>query len=262
MPARRILLVDADPETAPLISRTLEQAGYTIAAVANCAAALAAMRDVRPELVISNATSAGADGIDLTNALRPFGVPILLLTMRDVLYNREAILERARLLVERVGSGATARHVVDRLDAPVGAMARSEAAVRPFRSALRARTGGDFPASPHAPQPMIALERGDSDVYVNGHTAHLTRTEFGILSRLIAADGACVTYDALLQDVWGAPYRGARHLLQVHLQRLRLKLAQAGAPRDIIRNRWRVGYAVDAVLSEGWAPTLARQRAG
>lgn len=59
MPAERILVVDADTETAPLISRTLEHDGFDVQTVPDCAAALAAVQEFHPRLVISNATSCG-----------------------------------------------------------------------------------------------------------------------------------------------------------------------------------------------------------
>lgn len=52
----------------------------------------------------------------------------------------------------------------------------------------------------------------------------LTRTEFGLLKVLLEADGAVLTRQEILDDVWGEDYFGGSNIVDVHIKRLRNKL--------------------------------------
>ncbi len=265
MTARRILVMDADADTASLIASTLEHDGVRVRTVPDCATATEAVREFQPQLVINNATSCGADGIDLSRTLQESTAPILVLTLRDVLHNREAIRDRVQALLCRPEANKADGPVVERLETPAPDLDSRTSPVVPTFYTRRAAHVSESTLSGSIANPALALDHAILDIYANGHPANLTPTEFGVMSRLVAANGSIVSYQTLLDHVWGAAYHDARHLLQVHMQRLRLKLENAGAPRDIIRNRWGVGYALDPAVVEATrasAPTPKRQLAG
>lgn len=128
-----------------------------------------------------------------------------------MLYNRDAMLDRARLLLCHPHPENSARPLVERLDVPVADVDRGTAPKRPAIFALSPLPAAESAISGSTAQPALALDPAVPDVYVNGHAAHLTPTEFNIMSHLVAGNGSIVTYDSLIERLWGAPYQGERH---------------------------------------------------
>ena len=61
-------------------------------------------------------------------------------------------------------------------------------------------------------------------VWRGPHPLSLTRKEFGILETLLAADGALVSAEELLEHVWDAQADPFSNIVSVTLTRLRRKL--------------------------------------
>lgn len=240
----RVLVVDDDATSARVLIRTLQEYGFRVQAAANRTEDVGPARTFDPQLIISNVSTSGADGLRLARQLEAGAqIPLMLITVRDVLHNRTELLERASALLSRpAGQGAPV--VVTRQ--------ASDLVQRPAN--ISTRNGADAAGA------SIAVDVHQRDAVVGGAGVQLTRTEFGIISVLVEQLGRVVPYDALLERIWGPPYRGERHLLQVHMQRLRLKLAAAGASRDAIRNRWGIGYVVDRASFVGGTQEAASER--
>ncbi|MDE0705407.1 MAG: response regulator [Rhodospirillaceae bacterium] len=67
--ARRILLIDDDDLLRAAIGELLESSGYTVASAGSGDAGLAMFRTARPDLVITDLSMPGPDGIDVVRAL-------------------------------------------------------------------------------------------------------------------------------------------------------------------------------------------------
>jgi two-component system, OmpR family, response regulator MtrA len=82
----RIVVADDDEDIRDLVSFKLRQSGHEVTAVADGAAALAACRAERPELVLLDVMMPGMSGLDAAQALRrdpeTSGLPIIMLTAR------------------------------------------------------------------------------------------------------------------------------------------------------------------------------------
>jgi DNA-binding response OmpR family regulator len=85
--------------------------------------------------------------------------------------------------------------------------------------------------SRRAPSVPPVLHRGDLAVDLarhrasrGGRTLSLTRKEFGILEALLAADGALVSAEELLEHVWDAHADPFSNIVSVTMARLRRKL--------------------------------------
>ena len=82
-----------------------------------------------------------------------------------------------------------------------------------------------------------------------GQNIFATPTEFKMLVLLAQRFPAVVTYEQMIMDVWGRDYDPFdefknRHLLRVNTTRLRKRLREAGAPRDLIRTVEGIGYVL------------------
>lgn len=82
-----ILVADDDPDIRDLVVFKLTQAGHSVRAVSDGAAALAAIRDERPDLAILDVMMPGLSGFDVLRAVgqdpATADLPVILLTARS-----------------------------------------------------------------------------------------------------------------------------------------------------------------------------------
>ena len=81
-----ILVADDDPDIRDLVVFKLEQAGFAVRAVADGSAALTALEDLTPDVVVLDVMMPGLSGLDVLRQIRTMdrldGVKVLLLTAR------------------------------------------------------------------------------------------------------------------------------------------------------------------------------------
>jgi DNA-binding response OmpR family regulator len=101
--------------------------------------------------------------------------------------------------------------------------------------------------SRRAPSAPPILRRGDLTVDRARHRASrgsqslsLTRKEFGILETLLAADGAVVTAEELLEHVWDAEVDPFSNIVSVTMTRLRRKLGDPPLIETVIGKGYRM----------------------
>ena len=122
--------------------------------------------------------------------------------------------------------------------------------------------------TPHGPRPLpLRLDRRRQTVQAGAAQVHLTPTELRLLACLLDHAGTVLTYDQLLEHVWGcAPGTGSPELVRTHVMNLRRKLARLPggpdietAPRAGYRLRFAPEPGCDDALPNPWA---ARPAAG
>ena len=98
-------------------------------------------------------------------------------------------------------------------------------------------------------------------VFLNGDPIPLTRTEFDILAALSSRPGAVWSRRQLIDAVWGEPWVGNDHLVDVHVGHLRRKLGDDPTePRFVFTVRgWATGWEPgdDAAAGDGDARAAA-----
>src|SRR5438046_7644664 len=83
-PMKTILVVDDEPKISQLARDYLEHAGFNVLIAGDGNAALTAVRQRHPDLVVLDLGLPGVDGLDVTRQLRRDStVPIVMLTARD-----------------------------------------------------------------------------------------------------------------------------------------------------------------------------------
>jgi two-component system, OmpR family, KDP operon response regulator KdpE len=80
------------------------------------------------------------------------------------------------------------------------------------------------------------------EVFRGDERAHLTPTEYKLLSALIRHAGRVVTHRQLLQEVWGANYADQTHYLRVYMAQLRHKLERDPTRPRLLTTEPGVGY--------------------
>jgi DNA-binding response OmpR family regulator len=216
----RVLVVDDEPDIATLIKHTLERTGDArVDVVTTGDAALQAVRDAPPDLLILDLNLPAVDGTEVCRLLRArpttAQLPIIMLTARTGESDRVSGLDLG------ADDYITKPFSLRELAARVRAVLRRRTA---------AKTGG------------MAIYRGrhlaaDFDaviVTVDGAPVRLTRREFDLLRCLVENRNRVLSRDRLLERVWGYDQSIETRSVDVHVGRLRSKLGAAGAQIETV----------------------------
>jgi two-component system cell cycle sensor histidine kinase/response regulator CckA len=176
-PGGRILIVEADPEVRGYLTQLLGDR-WSIMAVADGRAALQAAHDQTPDLVISDVTTPGLDGMELLRILRAdplrARVPVVLLSSRAEEESRSEALEAGA--DDYLVRPFSARELVARVESTI-ALARlreqGEAAVRVseerYRAFIEQSSEGVWRIEVDQPVP-VTLPADDQIDHFYGHT--------------------------------------------------------------------------------------------
>ena len=211
-PARRILIVDDDPDIRDLLRTLLERAGYLVDSADDGKAALRQFYATTPDLVILDVTMPELDGWGTLERIRDLSdVPVLMLTART------AELEKVRGLT----AGAD-----DYVPKPFG---RQELLAR--IQALLRRAGGERKTLEAYADSYLSIDYAQRTVTVQGREISLTPLEFRLLTTFTQNPSQVLSRDQLLELVWGDTYGVSADQVKLYVGYLRRKLNPA-APND------------------------------
>lgn len=228
----QVLVVDDDPHIRQLLVFALEKAGLSAREAADGEAALAAVAQQPPDLVVLDINMPKLDGLEVCRRLRAQGdLPILFLSSRDD--------EIDRVLGIELGGD----DYVVKPFSPREVTARIQAILR------RAR-----PPSGASERALLTHGRLtlDTDAWTtrwDDTEAALTVTEFGILKILMAAPSRVFTRDAIIDRLHGPGFAITDRTIDSHVRNLRGKFAALGG-HDVVETRAGVGYRLGACLGQ------------
>ena len=221
----RILAVDDDPQTLRYVRDALSRAGYTPVVTADPDEALRIVESDRPDLVVLDLMLPGRDGIELMKSILDIAeIPVIFLSA----YGRDEIIARA------FDDGAV--DYVVKPFSPTELVARVRGAIR-----RRLTTSSAEPSEPFVLRDLT-IDYAERRVRVAGRAVHLTPREYEMLFELSVNAGRVVTFDAMLDRVWGIRHSGARGSVRTYVKRLRRKLGESAASPKYIFAEPRVGY--------------------
>jgi two-component system, OmpR family, phosphate regulon response regulator PhoB len=231
--SHRILVVDDEPDITALVAYHLAKAGYRVSTAANGPDALKAAREERPDIVILDVMLPGVSGYDVLDELRRRDetkeVGVILLTAR-----REEP-DRIRGLTLGADDYLTKPFSPHELALRVSALLR--------RLGAPAVAGGStVTAGP------ISIDRSAHKVSVGGEELVLTATEYKLLITLVERRGRVQSRPQLLETVWEAQPDIQTRTVDMHVQRLRTKLGEAG---DLIETVRGFGYRFKSAEKSG-----------
>ncbi|HWE90290.1 MAG TPA: response regulator transcription factor [Pseudonocardiaceae bacterium] len=117
---------------------------------------------------------------------------------------------------------------------------------------VRALARRSTPATPPMLRAMdVALDPAKRTVYRGGELVELTRKEFGVLEVLLAAGGAVVSSEELLERVWDENADPFTTTVRVTVMTLRKKLGEPGIIDTVVGAGYRVPSAGASDLEVG-----------
>ncbi|MGA6168398.1 response regulator [Amycolatopsis magusensis] len=202
-----VLVVDDEPQIVRALRINLSARGYKVITAHDGTAALRAVAETKPDVVVLDLGLPDMDGTEVIAGLRGWTtVPIIVLSARGDSSDKVAALD----------AGAD-----DYVTKPFGMdelLARLRAAVR--RSAVSGTEDGSAVVETDA----FTIDLAAKKVLRDGAEVHLTKTEWGVLELLVRNRGRLVAQKQLLHEVWGPSYDTESHYLRVYVAQLRRKL--------------------------------------
>jgi DNA-binding response OmpR family regulator len=218
----RVLIVEDDRRLADVVREDLEECGHVADIVGDGATALqAAASTAYDVLLLDVMLGPGLDGYELCALLRERGVAsgVIMLTALD------AVNDRVRGLRAGADDYIVKPFALSELAARIDAVTRRQSMQRATPLELRG----------------IRLEPMARRASASGRALELTRKEFDLLELLMSNAGIALSKDRVLEHVWGFDAPGDPNLVEVHMARLRRKIAMAGGD-DCIATIRNVGY--------------------
>jgi DNA-binding response OmpR family regulator len=216
-----VLVIEDEPNLRTLLSRVLDEAGFSVALATNGGDGLGAALAHPRDLVILDLMLPDISGVDVLRALlasRP-DTPVLVLS---------SVPEIARR-VEVLGLGAA-----DFLAKPFAnaeLLARIKARLRPQHTPVPIREQRYLRGA------GVELDLELRELLVDGRRIELPQREFVLLWHLLRRRGEICTRQELLAAVWGIEFDTKTNVVDVYVGRLRSKLASDNI--ETVRN---VGY--------------------
>ncbi len=218
----RVLAVDDDPQALRYVRDALLKSGYTPVVTGDPEEALRLVGEEKPDLVLLDLMLPGTDGIELMKDILGAGdVPVIFLSA----YGRDELIARA------FDMGA--------VDYVVKPFSPTELAAR-IRAALRKRAASE-PSDPYV-LGDLTIDYAERRVTLGGCPLPLIAMEYRLLAELSANAGRLLTYEHLLERVWGEKSSGDVRPMRTIVSKLRRKLGDHADNPTYIFTEPRVGY--------------------
>src|SRR4051812_30674506 len=208
-PPTRVLLVDDEEHITELVSMGLTYNGFEVERASSGRAALEAVDQRRPDLVVLDVMLPDLDGFEVARRVRQAEgagtrVPIIFLTAKDTTQDKVEGL--------RLGSD-------DYVTKPFSI----EELIERVKAVLR-RSSGAGPGERRLSYADLELDEDTRDVWRAGRLIELTPTEYRLLHYLLSNARKVLTRDQILEHVWDYTFAGNASVLETYVSYLRHKI--------------------------------------
>ena len=224
--AKKILVVDDEPQIVKVVKAYLEKAGFQVVTAATGSAALSEFDKEKPDFMILDLNLPGIDGLEVCRTIRrQSGIPILMLTAR--------VEETDKLIGLEIGAD----------DYVIKPFSPREVVAR-VRTILRRATPDSTRTSIiQAGDLVINLE--DHTVTVSEKQVDLTPTEFEILVVLAKQPKRVFSRLQIMESAQGSAFEGYERTIDAHIKNIRLKLEPDPKKPVYIHTVFGVGYKLE-----------------
>jgi len=230
----RVLIVDDDRDFVEMVREYLLPEGFSVEAAYDFATGLAAANSEKQEILVLDVMLPGGSGFELLRSLRAHStLPVLLLTGRGEAVDRIVGLE--------IGADDYLPKPCD----PRELVARIRAILRRTRPPQSADNGDWIRVG------EISLSPGLRSVKCGERELDMTSIEFNVLEYLLKNRGSVVSRESLAEAALGRKLGLLDRSIDVHVSRLRRKLADCVSQREeLIKAVRGTGYVYAAMRTD------------
>ena len=224
---QKILIVDDDENIANLISLYLTKECYETRIEHDGQSALDAFKEYAPNLILLDIMLPGLDGYEVCREIRRESkVPIIMLSAKTEVFDKVLGLEL----------GAD-----DYISKPFD----SKELVARVKAVLRRYTEAPAPVEKKPDEKRVEykdliINLSNYEVIYKGKPVEMTPREIELLYFLASSPNQVFTREQLLDHIWGYEYAGDTRTVDVHIKRIREKIADTD--QWSIGTVWSVGY--------------------
>lgn len=224
---QKILIVDDDENIANLISLYLTKECYETRIEHDGQSALDAFKEYAPNLILLDIMLPGLDGYEVCREIRRESkVPIIMLSAKTEVFDKVLGLE--------LGADD---YIIKPFD--------SKELVARVKAVLRRYTEAPAPVEKKPDEKRVEykdliINLSNYEVIYKGKPVEMTPREIELLYFLASSPNQVFTREQLLDHIWGYEYAGDTRTVDVHIKRIREKIADAD--QWSIGTVWSVGY--------------------
>jgi DNA-binding response OmpR family regulator len=219
-----ILVVEDEENIREVVGRYLEREGFNVREAADGYAALDAIADQEPDLIVMDLMLPGIDGLTLTRQVQQqSGIPIIILTARGDTSDRIRGLDWGA--DDYLPKPFSPRELVSRIHAVLRRVGEATITELAFGN--------------------VTMAQASRQVEKDGEPVSLTAREFDLLWFMASNPSQVFSRETLLENVWGPDFIGDSSTVTVHMRHLREKIElEPSSPRHLV-TVWGVGYRFD-----------------
>ncbi len=226
MPNEKILVVDDDTNICELLRLYLEKEGYVVKIVNDGVSAINAFKQENPDLTLLDIMIPKLDGWQVCREIRKFSdKPIIMLTAKGETFDKVLGLELGA--DDYMVKPFDTKEVVARIKAVLRRCTTTTAQTESTEGVIEFDN--------------LRLDMNSYELRVKGKVVEAPPKELELLNCLASHPNRVYTRDQLLDEVWGFEYYGDSRTIDVHVKRLREKLAGASDKWEL-KTVWGVGY--------------------
>lgn len=224
---QKILIVDDDENIANLISLYLTKECYETCIEHDGQSALDAFKEYAPNLILLDIMLPGLDGYEVCREIRRESkVPIIMLSAKTEVFDKVLGLE--------LGADD---YIIKPFD--------SKELVARVKAVLRRYTEAPAPVEKKPDEKRVEykdliINLSNYEVIYKGKPVEMTPREIELLYFLASSPNQVFTREQLLDHIWGYEYAGDTRTVDVHIKRIREKIADTD--QWSIGTVWSVGY--------------------
>ena len=226
MEETNILVVDDEKEIADLLEIYLISDGFQVLKAYSAKEGLRILEEKKIDLVLLDVMMPKMDGLEVCRRIRKLGnTPVMMLTAKGETFDKVLGLELGA--DDYMVKPFDTKEVVARIKAVLRRCTTTTAQTESTEGVIEFDN--------------LRLDMNSYELRVKGKVVEAPPKELELLNCLASHPNRVYTRDQLLDEVWGFEYYGDSRTIDVHVKRLREKLAGASDKWEL-KTVWGVGY--------------------
>ena len=226
MANEKILVVDDDANICELLRLYLTKEGYQVTTANDGEEGLEKFNQLKPDMVLLDVMMPRMDGLEVCRRIRKLGnTPVMMLTAKGETFDKVLGLELGA--DDYMVKPFDTKEVVARIKAVLRRCTVTTSQTESSEGVIEFDN--------------LRLDMNSYELRVKGKVVEAPPKELELLNCLASHPNRVYTRDQLLDEVWGFEYYGDSRTIDVHVKRLREKLAGASDKWEL-KTVWGVGY--------------------